>query len=126
MRIYVTVFVIMLLVLAVSIFTPYRLDGSADKILAGFGNMAKDVNHGNWEEACAGIESAEKLWNKEKGWWAVVLDHQEIDYIDMAFVRTKQYISMQDPVMASGELAVLRQMLEHIPQKEKVNLINIF
>ncbi len=126
MRIYVTVLVALLLVLSVSFITPYSLDTSASKILAGFGELEKAINHDNWEEASAGINIAEKLWNKDKGWWAVVIDHQEIDHIDMALIRTKEYISKQDRAMASGELAVLRQMLEHIPQKEQVNLKNIF
>ncbi|KAF1084261.1 hypothetical protein SPSYN_02665 [Sporotomaculum syntrophicum] len=126
MRIYVTVLVALLMVLTVSIITPYRLDASAGEILAGFGEMEKAINRGNWEEASAGIDITEKLWNKDKGWWAVVIDHQEIDHIDMSLLRTKEYISKQDRTMASGELAVLRQMLEHIPQKEQVNLKNIF
>jgi len=65
------------------------------------------------------------LWNKHKGWWAMVIDHQEIDQIDMALIRTRQYIDLQDRD-ASVELAVLRRMLEHIPDKEQVNLKNIF
>lgn len=126
MRIYVTVLVTLFLVLVVSFIIPYKLDVSAGEILAGFSELEEAINQGNWEEAGAGIDMAKKLWNKDKGWWAVVIDHQEIDHIDMAFVRTKQYISKQDRAMAAGEMAVLRHMLEHIPQKEQVNLKNIF
>jgi len=125
MRIYVAVAVGLLLVLSVSFLTPDRLDASASDLVAGFGELDKAIDQGSWEEASAGIARVSNLWNKHKGWWAMVIDHQEIDQIDMALIRTRQYIDLQDRD-ASVELAVLRRMLEHIPDKEQVNLKNNF
>jgi len=126
MRIYVAVIVGLLLSVTVGFIAIDRLDAATNEIVAGFGELERAVDYGKWEEAGAGIGSVEKLWNKHNRWWPMVIDHQEIDNINMALVRTKQYIKMQDRAMASGELAVLKQMLEHIPEKEQVNLKNIF
>ncbi len=126
MRIYVAVIVGLLLAVSVGFIAMDRLDAATNEIVAGFGELERAVDYGKWEEAGAGIGRVEKLWNKHNGWWAMVIDHQEIDNIDMALTRSKQYINEQDRAMASGELAVLKQMLEHIPEKEQVHLKNIF
>ncbi len=125
MRIYVAVIVGLLLAVSVGVITMDRLDATTNEIVAGFDELERAVDYGKWEEAGGGIGNVEKLWKKHNSWWAIVIDHQEIDNINMALARTKQYIKMQDRAMASGELAVLKQMLEHIPEKEKVNLKNI-
>lgn len=126
MRIYVAVVIVLLLALSVSLITLDKLDSTTDDLVAGFDGLETAIAGDNWEDAGAGIERVEILWHKHKGWWAMVIDHQEIDNIDMALARIKQYIKVRDRAMASGELAVLKQMLEHIPEKEKVNLKNIF
>jgi hypothetical protein len=126
MRIYVAVAIALLLVLVVSFITLDKLDSTADEMVAGFGGLEKAIAEGSWADADRGVEQVGEKWNRHKGWWPMVIDHQEIDNIDMALARIRQYIGMQDGVMAAGELAVLKQMLEHIPEKERVNLKNIF
>ncbi len=126
MRIYVAVIAGFLLAVSVGLITMDRLDAATNEIVAECGELERAIDCSEWKEAGAGIDRVEKSWNKHNEWWAMVIDHQEIDNIDMALVRTKQYINMQDRVMASGELAVLKQMLKHIPEKEQVVFKNIF
>ncbi|AGL03075.1 DUF4363 family protein [Desulfoscipio gibsoniae] len=126
MRIYAAVVVVLLLVLSFSFITLNKLESSANDMVAGLGGMEMAIAGDNWEYAGTGIAKVENLWNEHKSWWAMVIDHQEIDNISMSLARIKHYISMQDRVMASSELAVLKQLLVHIPEKEKVNLENIF
>jgi len=126
MRIYIGVSVVFALVLALGLFTLDGLGDSAGKMVAGFDGLESAIASGNWEEAAESIGKMQDLWSGYKGWWAIVVDHQEIDNIDMALVRVNKYVNMHDRAMAAGELAVLRQMLEHIPDKERVNLKNIF
>ncbi|SFQ95026.1 DUF4363 family protein [Desulfoscipio geothermicus] len=126
MRIYIGVAVVLALVLALGLFTLDGLKESAEKMVAGFDGLENAIDSGNWDEAGEGIGKMQNMWSGYKGWWAMVVDHQEIDNIDMALVRVSRYVSMHDRAMAAGELAVLRQMLEHIPDKERVNLKNIF
>lgn len=126
MRIYVGVVVALVLVLMLGFFMLYNLDNSADKMVADFKSLDNSIATGNWDEAMKGIEKVQKIWDRQKGWWAMALDHQEIDNIDMSLNRIDKYVSMHDRSMASAELAVLKHMLEHIPEKEQVTFQNIF
>lgn len=123
--IYLGVSIALVIVLSVGFLTLYNLNNTADKMVANFDGLEDTIVAGNWQEAHTGIKKVQELWNANKGWWAIVLDHQEIDNIEMALTRVDKYVSMQDRALASGELAVLRQMIEHIPDKERVNLKNI-
>lgn len=125
MRIYVAVVVTLLLVLTVGFATLDKLNTTANDLVNDFGGLEEAIATGNWAAAGHDVEKLARKWNEHKDWWAIVIDHQEIDNIEMSLVRIGQYIRMQDPALAAGELAVLKQMLKHIPEKERVNLKNI-
>ncbi|MBF7083971.1 DUF4363 family protein [Desulfallas sp. Bu1-1] len=126
MKIYLGVLAALVLVLAIGFTSVSQLEKTAGQMVVGFDRLDRAIAVGNWDVAREGVDKARNIWSRHKKWWAVVIDHQEIDNIDMAFARITKYIGMQDRAMASGELAVLRQMLEHIPEKERVSLQNIF
>lgn len=125
MRIYVAVVVVLLLVLAVSFATLDKLNSTAKELVEDFDGLEEAIATGNWAAAGHDVEELARKWNQHKDWWAIVIDHREIDNIEMSLIRIGQYICMQDRALAAGELAVLKQLLEHIPEKEKVNLKNI-
>lgn len=126
MRIYLGVLVALALVLGIGFTSVSQLDKTAGQMVAGFDRLDRAIATGHWEVAREGVDRARHTWSRHKNWWAMVIDHQEIDNIDMAFARIDKYIAMRDRAMAAGELALLRQMLEHIPEKERVSLQNIF
>jgi len=125
MRIYVAVITVVALALIFGIYTVNTLSSNAEEIVCGFDDMEKAIEAEKWEDAEEYVVKARERWGEVKRWWPMVIDHQEIDNIDMAFARIDKYIAMRDRTMSYGELAVLRQMLEHIPDMEKVNLKNI-
>jgi hypothetical protein len=88
--------------------------------------VSRQVEAGDWSEALAEAEMLERKWEQEAKWWPVFLEHQEMDNIEFALTRCQEYVSSQDHALAMGQLAEIRLMIEHIPSKEEVNLINIF
>ena len=58
--------------------------------------------------------------------WAILIDHTEIDNIDMALAKIEQYIKTGEKGLALGELSSLELLIRHIPDKEKLSLENIF
>jgi len=84
------------------------------------------VARSNWDGAKEAIGETKLDWDKHKNWWAVFIDHQEIDNIDTALARAEKYIECQERTLATGELAVLKLLLMHIPEKERLKLKNVF
>jgi len=126
MKIYIAVIAVLLVVLAFGIYTVNSLESDTQQMMTGFGSLEKDIAAGNWSTASKGMDQVQEKWSTHKGWWAIVIDHQEIDNIDMSIARMTKYIELKDRPMASGEASVLKQLLEHIPEKEKINLKNVF
>ncbi|MBZ4687534.1 MAG: hypothetical protein PWQ96_913 [Clostridia bacterium] len=125
MKLYGTLIFLVVLIVAFGIFTSNFLTETTKDITSNFDNVYTAINNENWKLAQQQIAHSEKLWNKHKKWWTVFIDHQEIDNIDMSFVRIGEYIKYHNKALSSGELVVLKQSFEHIPEKEVVNLKNI-
>ncbi len=112
-------------------------------LLAGWGNYAllkKDaetlsdtakkiqvsVQTGNWEEAEGHLTKTLKTWEKSKKYWPMLVNHREMDQIDEIINRLKSYLENQDSSMSMAELYNLIFYIKHIPEKESLNLRNIF
>lgn len=64
-------------------------------------------------------------WSKMKGIWSSLIDHQEIDNIDITLSRLQMMIEIEDTSALIPEAAALRKIISHIPEKEKLTLDNL-
>ncbi|MGI6713382.1 MAG: DUF4363 family protein [Bacillota bacterium] len=125
MRFYITLVVLLILILALGIFNQVLLAKSTDTVTANFNQIYREINNENWAEAQNKIKISKNHWEKHKNWWSMVINHQEIDNIESSFSKISEYIKYHDKALSSGELIVLKQFLEHIPEKEKITFKNI-
>ncbi|HEY9061323.1 MAG TPA: DUF4363 family protein [Pseudobacteroides sp.] len=112
--------------LAFSIASSYYLSHSASKIDTHIRNVEANSRADNWTNANNELTNLEKEWEKSSRTWALLIDHVEIDNIDNSLTRMKEYIKAKNSVLSLGELANLKQYVNHIPQKESFNFNNIF
>jgi len=125
-KVYIAVAGMVLFLLVMSVYTLQAFSDTAAQMSGRIDRLESDVLNSDWTGAANKVEAIKEDWDKYKQWWAVFIDHQEIDNIDMALARTEKFIVTQERALAAGELAVLRLMLEHIPEKEQINLKNVF
>ena len=114
MKIYAGVIGVMVFLVGLGFYTIDRFQSDAAQMLVGIGRTETAISGARWEEAGAGIASVKDAWEKHRRWWALFIDHDEIDNIDMVLTRAEQYIKAREETLAFGELAVLKQMLEQI------------
>lgn len=126
MKIYAVVAGVLVFFVGLGFYTIDKFHDNAMQMLDEIGRTETAISAARWDEAAAGIDSIKGAWEKHQRWWTVFIDHDEIDNIDTALTRTEQYVKARESALADGELAVLKLMLEHIPEKERVNLKNIF
>ncbi|MCL6610795.1 MAG: DUF4363 family protein [Peptococcaceae bacterium] len=126
MRLLVALLVVFLAVVALGFWTNRLLQASTADLLEHIDKISADVKKENWEDALAKTSGLEKAWNKKAGWWPALLDHQEMDNIEFALSRVREYIAARNAALSRGELAELRLMIKHIPEKEAVSVKNIF
>jgi hypothetical protein len=83
------------------------------------------VASGNWSNASKNMESIKDSWDKTEKLWGILVDHYEIDNIEMSMTESRKYIETKDTSMSLAELDNLSLMIEHIYNKERINIKNI-
>lgn len=116
-----TVLIISLSVFALSILKKdsYRLERSISQIV----NSAEEEN---WDKAKNELKQINLAWNEVKGTWAALIDHQEIDNIDVTLSRLQMLIESKDASASLSEAAALKKFINHIPDKERLSIANVF
>lgn len=89
-------------------------------------NVEDQILEKNWNDANQEIERVKTEWDETKKLWSILLDHQEIDSIDLSLQRVEQYIKQNETALSLGEISVLRLLFNHIADTERISLQNIF
>jgi hypothetical protein len=126
MRLLTTLLIIFVAVITLGFWTNHQLTASANELLLDVDKIHEEVNTQHWDSASEHTEELDQNWDRKGKWWPALLDHQEIDNIDFAMAKNKEYIAARNAPLALGQLSELRQMIKHIPQKGDINLTNIF
>ncbi|MHB1043501.1 MAG: DUF4363 family protein [Eubacteriales bacterium] len=125
MRLLLVLAIVFALVVALGFWTNNALEASSEDLLRHVEDVALDVEGDNWRGAYGKTVELEKTWGKKSKWWPIILDHQEIDNIEFAQARVKEYVATKNNALARGQLSELELMIRHIPETEKVTLKNI-
>jgi hypothetical protein len=126
MRLLITLLLIFAAVIAVGFWTNNQLTASANELLLDVDKIHGEISTQHWDSASKHTEELEQKWDRKGKWWPALLEHQEIDNIDFALAKNKEYIAAKNAPLALGQLSEIRQMIKHIPQKGTINLTNIF
>jgi hypothetical protein len=126
MRSILLIIVTLGLILGAGFFTISEVSGTSKVLLSHCDGIKTGVRDGEWEKALEHLKRFEDFWNGVKPLWEILIDHTEIDNIDMALAKIEQYIKTGEKGLALGELSSLELLIRHIPDKEKLSLENIF
>jgi len=126
LRTLITILAIVLL-LAGSSFVSYRSVETATQTMGALlESVETSITAQQWEGAQEELKTAQQHWSHDNTWWSIILDHQEIDDININMKRLEKYISIQDFSQSLGEVTTLRLLFEHISNTEMFTLENIF
>jgi hypothetical protein len=125
MRLLAVLLIIFAAVVSLGFWTNHSIKASSDDLLKNIEKISAEIDKNQWDRACKQTTSLERTWDKQKKWWPTVMDHQEIDNIDFAMARVREYIAAKDVALAKGQLSELRMIVEHIPEKEAISIKNI-
>jgi hypothetical protein len=126
MRLLVTMLIIFVAVVAAGFWSNQQLAASANELLLDVDKIHEEIDMESWDSASKHTEELEQNWDRKGKWWPALLDHQEIDNIEFAMAKNKEYIAQKNAPLALGQLSEIRQMIKHIPQKGNISLTNIF
>ena len=126
MRLLASLLAILLVVLAAGFWTNHSLQQSTKDLSRQIERVSQEIKQEQWEAAQKQNQHLEKTWQEKARWWPIILDHQEIDNIEFSMAKTREYIKTENASLSWGQLSELKLMIGHIPEKESINLKNLF
>jgi len=88
--------------------------------------IEEEITHNRWEEAVKIQNQLNVQWSKYKKIWPMLIDHADVDKVTAYISELGVFITKKDEIMAASRLAVLKLLMQNIPEKEYVILQNIF
>lgn len=125
MRLLVSLLVIFAVAVSLGFWTNHKLAVSTGDLLENIEKIEAGIENNQWETARSHTMDLEETWDKKASWWPTVMDHQEIDNIEFAMAKVKEYIGIRNAALSWGQLSELKLMIKHIPEKEAVTIKNI-
>jgi hypothetical protein len=117
--------IILALLLGLGIFNYYYIDKSAKNLISLAEKIELEVNNSNWSQAEKKYSNLQSKWTGTGVKWTVLINHQELDNINITMAKVKKFMETKDKPGFMTELAELKLLFRHIPEKEALNLKNV-
>jgi signal transduction histidine kinase len=125
LRIISLLIIILLLLISGSIISYNYINSTSRNLVSQLENTEKAIENQKWTTAQEQLEQTQTKWHKTKFWWTILLNHHEIDNIELISQRLEQYILTQNKTLSLAEISALEMLFEHISDTEAVNVENI-
>ena len=121
---------IVIIIIAGDIVMQKYLNKTADEVLGKLNELKQETiiakETENREAIKKIMKNVETEWNKTHEIWASIVMHQELDNIEQALIRAKSNIEHGKLTDALEEIETTIFFVEHVKEREKLSLKNIF
>ena len=121
-----SVFMLTTLIIGMSMFTQQILSRDSLRLEQLIDEIEKNARIEEWDAAETNLKKVNDVWSSVKGLWSALIDHQEIDNIDITLSRLQMLVQSKEIPSLLSEAAALRKYIGHIPAKEKLGFENLF
>lgn len=117
--------IIIIVIIAFGAFTVNMLKNEAENLHTVLMELEKNIYAEEWDKAKTIGETIEKQWDKYKKIWPMLIDHFEIDNVNINLAELQAYILSNDKAESLSRLSVLKVLIKHIPERESFIIQNI-
>lgn len=119
---------ILIIIFAGSIITQMYLNKTSALLIDKLENIKSDIENEKFdrEKVSKKAEEMYSEWEKINEKWSVIILHDEIDLIETALIKMKAEIKSGKIEDSMAEIDTSIFLLNHIKEKEKTSLKNIF
>lgn len=128
MKEFTIIFIILIIIIGGAIYTNNYLNDSSQKMVSMLEDLKQKVGHkeNNMEELKTEVEKVYNEWENTEKKWAFIVLHSELDLIETSFVKMKAQIEEGELKKSMEEIETSIFLVNHISEKEKFCLKNIF
>ncbi|MEA4960722.1 DUF4363 family protein [Lutispora sp.] len=117
--------ILTLAIIGSGIFTINMLKKDAEILYDFVLEMESDIMSEKWDDAGEKGDKLHNQWKKYKKVWPMLIDHLEIDNLDIHISELESFLISRDKTQALSKLSILKLLVKHIPEKESFTLQNI-
>ena len=107
-------------------FAQTSLEKTGDEMTKPLDELTEAVERDDWETADFVLKDLSEKWKENEKWLAMLIDHSETDLIITTMSEISQYEKFRDKPELMANVETLRELIKHIPKKERVTFENIF
>ena len=126
MRTPITIVILLIIILGGSYASSRLISTTTQTLDTQLETVEQSILDQKWKVALDELDRAQKDWDKPKFWLTILLDHQELDSVDLSMRRLKKYIETQSLALSLGEISTLELLVGHISDAEQLAIRNIF
>lgn len=105
--------------------TLYFLDSESVKMDKQLTELKSEIENQDWTAAEKTLDKFHSKWDRTSNTWSMLIDHYEIDNIELVLSQLASYVKTKDKSDALSQLSALKTFVRHIPKKEAFRLKNI-
>jgi len=121
-----SIFLLTAFIIFTSIYAQQVLSRDSHRMEQAIDEIEKYVKIEDWTHAETSLKDINHIWSDIKGTWSALIDHQEIDNIDVTLSRLQELVLAEEMPSSMSEAAALKKYIGHIPAKEKLDFENLF
>lgn len=126
LREYIVIIVILIIVFLTEYITNKNLDDSIKWMSDGIASVENKIVEDNTEEAKNEFKDLKNKWKEESDKLALFVEHNELEKISNDIVIIESNLESDETDKILENIDELQFMLEHIQEKNKLKLKNIF
>ena len=128
----IIVIIIVIAIIIIDTITQNYTRDSFEKINKKLEKIKEIINKIDDQEKNSQQELQEKIKTMEEDWkiinrkTAFYIEHEELEKVNASMIKFKSYIQLEEYTEAIPELENCKYILDHIREKEKMQIINLF
>lgn len=119
--------IILIIIIAGSLFINKYIKDSSQQLIRGLyklkENVSQNIDINNLKKD---VERIYNSWEKTEEKWSLIISHSELDLIETGFIRLKAQVEEGELERSIEEIDATIFLVNHISEKEKFCLKNIF
>ena len=117
--------IFLIIIISGSVFTMYYINDQSDELQKQLTELERMIDDENWDKADSKYHKFKENWDEIDHIWSMLIDHSEIDYINMYLGELKANIKVENKDDALAKISSLLWLVKHIPEKEFPTFKNI-
>lgn len=126
MRVFIGIILFFFLLLGLSIYMEIVISRQSENLLMELDRLESEVIKYDFPALEKQVKKINQLWTDTRKVWVLLIDHQELDEFELSLARAKSYLENQVYIFALTEIVQMKQIINQIPDKQRLSLENVF